>query len=109
MKKGEKSHSIMTSGIWGFVLLIPFILLELINRWKFHETFPIALFVFAWVLQSLFIFILKHIFTIIKKEITIVHFMIIMVLIACLVLISYIWGSWIIDQWPCLMGIPHCD
>lgn len=58
MQKIFDRSSFIVAIVLGFILLTPFIALELINRWKFNEDFPFAIFIFSWFLQSLFILIL---------------------------------------------------
>ena len=110
MQKRFSTSSFFSAIIWGFIFLIPLITLELVNRWKFHEGFPFALFTFTWILQVLFILLLtfmiksQHSRKSIRQDPTSLLLQVI-----GLLLIAYIWGGWIIDQWPCLMGIPNCD
>jgi hypothetical protein len=47
--------------IIGFVLVLPFMILELVNRRNFHEDFPIPLFGFLWLGVSSIILILMQI------------------------------------------------
>jgi hypothetical protein len=35
-----------------------------------------------------------------------IHLIIVVVI---LTLLAFSWGSWVIDQWPCFMGVPNCD
>lgn len=102
--------SLIRSAIIGLVFLIPFIALEVINRWKFNETFPFTLFIFAWLLQTLFTLLLTPIITNLRSGITLIKNRFVFLLrILSLLLVAYIWSGWVIDQWPCLMGIPNCD
>jgi hypothetical protein len=52
-------QSILTNlrgpAIISFLLIIPFMVMEVVNRRNFNEGFPIALFVFMWLLPTLFI------------------------------------------------------
>ena len=43
------------------LLVLPFLILELVNRWRYHEGFPIPLFVLLWLLQLGFALILAPI------------------------------------------------
>ena len=108
-----KPHAVspfILSTFLGFICLVPIIIFELINRWRFHESFPFAMFSFAWILQALFLFILIPIIRTIRsgKSFTQSPIMIVLRLLG-LVLIAYIWVGWVIDQWPCLIGVPNCD
>lgn len=85
---------------WGFVILVPFVILEVVNRWQYRETFPYELFTFAWALQTVFVYLFMS-----KPTSRMGSFLRIIGLVA----IAYIWGGWVVDQWPCLMGVPNCD
>lgn len=96
--------------VLGFVLLVPLIILEIVNRWKFDESFPWALFIFAWVLQTVFVFIFIPIVKNIQLGKSLKEKPIELAWrVVLLILIAYIWSGWVIDQWPCLMGVPNCD
>lgn len=110
MQKLIKNYPLISSAVLGFIFLIPFIVLEIVNRWKFNEGFPFAVFTFTWALQTAFILTLLPL---IKnrqsgKSLKGIPFIFVLRIVG-LVLIAYIWGGWIIDQWPCLMGVPNCD
>ena len=105
-----KSSPIIQALVFGFIFLIPLIALEVVNRWRFNEGFPFAVFIFSWILQALFILLLTPIVKTYQsgKSFT-THPISLLLKIAGLVLIAYIWQGWIVDQWPCIMGVPHCD
>jgi hypothetical protein len=110
MKKKLQPPSFITAPLLGFLFLIPLIILEVVNRWQFNERFPVAMYTFAWVLQTAFVWILMSIMSAIRSKKSLKENPIIFLFrFACLAFIAYIWFGWIIDQWPCLMGIPHCD
>ncbi len=100
-----KKPSLVLSLVVGFVFLIPFIVLELINVvWKFNLAFPFVLFTFMWIHQALFIFVLISMFKKQKSNATIL-----LIKVMVLVILAYTWASTVSDQWPCFMGIPNCD
>ena len=110
MKKYFKSSPFITAPIFGFILLIPFILLELVNRWKFKEGFPFALFTFTWLIQTIFILIIMPIVkNVTSGKSAIENSVEFLIGVIGLVIIAYIWGGLIIDQGPCLVGVPNCD
>jgi hypothetical protein len=110
MQKLFKTSPFISAPVLGFILLIPIIALEIVNRWKFHEKFPFAIFTFTWVLQTLFILILVSVIKTIVSGTSLTKLPLNLLLrVVSLVLIAYIWGGWIVDQWPCLMGVPNCD
>ncbi len=100
----------MASAFLGFTLLIPLIALEIINRWKFNEGFPFAVFAFTWALQTAFILVLTPIIIALRSQKSLLKNPLTLLLrLVFLVSIAYVWGGWITDQWPCLMGVPNCD
>ncbi len=110
MQKLLEKSTFISAAALGFIFLIPFIALELVNRWKFNKGFPVALFTFTWLLQTVFVLILAPIVKNITSGKSLTKNPINFLLrVAGLALIAYIWGSWIVDQWPCFMGVPNCD
>ena len=98
------------SAVLGFVFLSPFITLELVNRWKFKEDFPFAVFGFTWLLQTLFIMTVVPVAKTIRLGNYSTKNLVPLVLRAlALILIAHVWFGWIADQWPCFMGVPNCD
>lgn len=104
-------NSILTSApVLGFVFLIPFIVLEVVNRWRLNEGFPFSVFAFTWALQAVFIRIIQPIIKDLRSGKSLTKIPINLLLrLAALAFIAYIWLGWITDQWPCFMGIPNCD
>ena len=110
MQKLFKTSSFIQALILGFIFLIPLIVLEVVNRRKFNENFPFAIFTFIWILQILFILLLIPMIKTLRAGKSLTAYSVFLLLrIAGLILIAYIWGGLIIDQWPCLMGVPNCD
>ncbi len=110
MQKLFKSYPFILSPVLGFILLIPIIALEIVNRWKFNEDFPFAIFIFTWIIQTLFIMILVPMIKTLRSGKPLTRQPLNFLLrTTVLVFIAYIWGGWIVDQWPCLMGVPNCD
>ncbi|MGH7598480.1 MAG: hypothetical protein ACREOI_19155 [bacterium] len=63
--QGDAMKNLLTNlrsaAISGFILVLPFMTLELVNRRSFHEDFPILLFGILWLLPMIFIVILTPI------------------------------------------------
>ncbi len=110
MQNFTKGHSVIASAFLGLIILIPLIALELINRWKFNEGFPFAVFTFTWALQTAFILIITPIImALISRKSLLKNPLMLLLRLVGLVIIAYIWSGWIADQWPCLIGVPNCD
>lgn len=94
----------------GFISVLPFVLMELVNRRDLQEAFPIPLFSIMWLLAAVFFYILISIArnakagkNVMAQPITLVASFV------CLVLIASLWGAILLDQVPCFLGIPNCD
>ena len=104
------SSMILPPAIISFVSVIPFISLELINRQNFNGNFPTVLFSFLWLLSLVFILVLMPVLNEVragKKSTN--SFAGILLRVAILIFIAWLWGSVIIDQMPCFLGVPNCD
>ena len=96
--------------IISFILVIPFMILELVNRRNFNEGFPIVLFGLLWLLPMLFIVTVMPIVRNIGAGNSIIANPIILFLrVVFLALITWMWVSLVIDQMPCFPGVPNCD
>lgn len=94
----------------GFISVLPFVLMELVNRQDLQEAFPIPLFGIMWLLAGVFFYILISIArdakagkNVMTQPITLVASL------ACLILIAALWSAILFDQMPCFLGIPNCD
>ncbi|HXF85832.1 MAG TPA: hypothetical protein VNK49_10645 [Anaerolineales bacterium] len=102
--------SVTSSAFFGFLLMLPFMTLEVISTKNFNAIFNLPLFGILWFLPTLFLIILKPILQavhignrfITKRGILFLH-------IAFLILIAWIWISILVDQMPCFLGVPNCD
>lgn len=99
-----------SAAIIGFLLLLPFMILELVNRRNLPESFPVALFGFLWGLSIIFIVILTPLVQLARTR---TGFMAkpvpLFVGVSFLALIAIMLGGVVIDQIPCFMGVPNCD
>jgi len=97
--------------IISFLIMLPFMILEVINRRNFHEEgFPFVLFGFLWLLSAVFIAILMPIVRNIRAGNNIMANPVFLFLrVVFLVIIAWEWGALVIDQLPCFLGVPNCD
>ncbi len=103
-------HIVILGPVLGFICLIPFIVLEIVNRKQFHEGFPYAVFTFSWLLQTVFIWLFIPVIQQFRSGTSERNQPMANVLrIIGMACIAYVWIGWISDQWPCLMGVPNCD
>lgn len=102
--------NLKTAVIGSSVLVLPFIILELVNRRDFPNGFPIPLFGFMWLTALTFIAILMPIVRSYQASSqTAPSSLSVLPRIALLALIAWMWVSLVIDQMPCFLGVPNCD
>ena len=96
--------------IISFLLLLPFMIMEVINRRSFNEGFPIPLFVMMWLLPVLFMLIAMPIVRSVRAGSSILANPILLLSrVIVLAFLAWVWLSLLIDQTPCFLGIPNCD
>jgi len=90
------------------LLVLPFLLLELVNRWSYQEGFPIPLFGLLWLLPLGFILILTPVVRDVRAgdKLKYISFVLRIVL---LILIAWLWVAIVLDQMHCFLGVPNCD
>jgi len=102
--------TLRSPAIISSILVLPFMILELMNRRSFHEGFPIPLFGILWLLPVAFILILMPIVRNVQAGNRIMADPISLLLrVAFLILIAWLWSGIILDQMPCFLGVPNCD
>lgn len=91
-------------------MVLPFTVLELVNRGQYHEGFPVTLFVFLWILPIAFILMMKPILRSPRMGIGLdLKSISLLLQITLLTLFAWLWISLIVDQMPCFLGVPNCD
>ncbi len=100
----------IVAALGGFFLTAPFIILEWINTPGFWSLGIPPLFFIMWFSGSIFIFILGSILRSLQGEKkTDASLFFLVVKVAVLILLAWIFVGLVIDQWPCFMGVPNCD
>jgi len=101
---------VQSPALISLLIIIPFLILELINRRNFHEGFPLALFIFLWLLSLSFIFILTPIIRNIRAGINLwAHPLVLLLRLVFMAFIVFLWAGTVIDQLPCFLGVSFCD
>jgi hypothetical protein len=99
-----------SAAIISFILVVPFAILELVNRRDLPESFPIVLFGLLWLLPMIFIVTLMPIVRNVRAGNNIMaNPGNLLLRAALLAFIAVMWGGILIDQWPCFMGVANCD
>jgi hypothetical protein len=104
--------SLKSAALISFLLVLPFAILESLNNTITKQDAPglILLFGLLWLLPMAFILILVPIVRSVRAgESVTANPINLLFRAAFLALIAMMWGSILIDQMPCLMGVPNCD
>lgn len=102
--------SIKSPALISFLLLIPFLILEIVNRRNLDEGFPIPLFVILWLLPTVFIATLMPMVRTIRAGNSIVaNPVVLLIRVVLMVFLVWMWVGIVIDQMPCFLGVPNCD
>jgi UDP-N-acetylmuramyl pentapeptide phosphotransferase/UDP-N-acetylglucosamine-1-phosphate transferase len=106
----ETLENLKTPAIGGLVIVFPFMIMELVNLRKLGTGFPVVLFLVMWILALSFISILMPILRSVPAGNQNLWSPIsLFPRIALLILIGWLWGSIVLDQMPCFLGVPNCD
>jgi hypothetical protein len=93
---------------WASVL--PFVVLELVNRRGFQEDFPFALFGVMALLSAAFVLILTPVVRAGRTGRGVVANPTGLLLrVALLIPLAWLWVVLVLDQAPCFLGVPNCD
>jgi len=104
------ARNLRTPAIVNSVLVIPFMILELVNRRAFYEDFPIPLFATMWLLPLSFILILMPLVRNLRsQERTTANPLSLLLRAVFLILLAWLWVGLIHDQMPCFLGVPNCN
>ena len=102
--------SLKSPALVSFLLVLPFMLLEWVNRRNLNEGFPFPLFGILWLLPLGFLLILTPIVRKVRAGKNLMAKPISLLFgLAALIFIALIWGSLVMDQLPCFLGAANCD
>lgn len=103
-------RNLISPAIISFLMMVPFIILELVNRYSFHQPFPYPLFGMLWLLPTIFIAIQAPLVQKLRDgEIMVKEPILALLSVAILALISVVYLGILIDQLPCFLGVLNCD
>ena len=104
------ARDLRTPAIVSSLLVLPFMILELANRWSYPGGFPIGLFGILWLLpfvSTLFlVLLLRRLPTGNRSS---AYFLGLLPRLVILLPIAWPWAGLIPDQIPCFLGVPNCD
>jgi len=101
---------IRLSALISTLLVLPFMLLEWINRREYPENYPVGLFILLWLLPAVFMYSLAAILRSVQSgNKTIRHRLARVLWLALAILMIGLWAGTVADQMPCFLGVPVCD
>lgn len=114
IKEGNSMKNTLTNlrspMLISFLLVLPFMAMEIINRRSFNEGFPIPLFVIMWLLPILFILTVMPIVRNVRAGNSLLASPVnLLFRIVVLVFITWMWAGILVDQTSCFLGVPNCD
>lgn len=102
--------SVRSPALISLLLVIPFMIMEVVNRQNLNEGFPIPLFVMLWVLPLIFILTGMPIIRNLQAGNRLMAQPVnLLIRVVILVLIAVMWTALLLDQMPCFLGVPNCD
>jgi len=102
--------TLRSPAILSFILVFPFLIMELANRQNSMEAFPLPLFVMLWLLPMVFIVILMPVLRNVRMGNSLMaHRVQLLIRVGILVLIAVFWTGILMDQMSCFLGVPNCD
>lgn len=116
MSKHQLEHltripgNLKAPAIISLLVVLPFVILELVNRRNLPQDFPVMLFLTMWLLPLFFILALMPILRNLRaanrspiNPLSLVPRVLLMIFIA------WFWIGLTLDQMPCFLGVPNCD
>lgn len=93
----------------GSILVLPFLILEIVNRPAALKDFPVPLFALLWFLPVAILSGLIAVVRISRTEFRLGSILQLLFLLVLLALAAAWWVGLIWDQMPCFLGVPNCD
>ena len=109
LRRGSARH-LLAPVVIACLLVIPFMILELVNRRGYSEAFPFQLFAMMWLMAFCFAFISIPTFrSLMPGKARSATPLIVIPCLASLFLLAWGWIGLVVDQLPCFLGVPLCD
>ena len=106
----DRARGLQLPAVLSSLLVLPFLILEVVNRRDYHEGFPISLFGILWLLPAAFMVIAVPVLQSLRaRKGTITNPLGLALKLLLLALMTWLWISSIADQMPCFLGVPNCD
>lgn len=111
MKKATRSiiQKLGLAALFGFLLTLPFMILEFTFNASGSTVNYLVLFGFLWILATLIVALLGSLIQTLRAGSISVRPLTLLLRITGLTVVVMIWGRLVIDQLPCFLGVPNCD
>lgn len=114
IREGDHMQTLFTNlrlpALISFLLVIPFMIMEVVNRRNLSEGFPIPLFVIMWLLPVLFILTVTPLLRNVRAGNSLLaNPILLLVRVVFLSFLVWMWFGILLDQMPCFLGVPNCD
>lgn len=94
----------------SFLLVLPLMIMEVVNRRNLPEGFPVVLFITMWLMATIFGFVALSVGSSLIAEDGLRRQPVRLLLGAVFALsIAVFWSGLLVDQMPCFLGVPNCD
>ena len=105
-----KLKRLLTPILLGFLCVLPFAVMEIVNLGRIPDPFPYAIFLYLWLMFALFLICLFAIVRLAKSRVK-KHERLPALLLNALVLLFTVMSIvyLLADQMPCFLGMPNCD
>lgn len=104
--------NLKSAALISLILVLPLAILEYLNNTITKQNAPglIVLFGLLWLLPVAFIVILAPVVRTVRAGQSVMANPVnLFFRLAFLAFIAIVWGSLLIDQMPCFLGVPNCD
>lgn len=103
------ARSLGTPALVSAGLVLPFVVLQSMNRRGSDDDFPVTVFVLMWLLAFLFAVISAPIVRGLSARRSAPAVRLVLPRAALLIFIAWLLVSLTADQLPCFLGVPNCD
>lgn len=116
MSKHQLEHltripgNLKAPAIISLLVVLPFVILELVNRRDLPQDFPVMLFITMWLLPLFFILALMPILRNLRAgNRSLINPLSLVPRVLLMIFIAWFWIGLTLDQMPCFLGVPNCD
>ncbi|HEX6371040.1 MAG TPA: hypothetical protein VF006_19135 [Longimicrobium sp.] len=104
------TKDLSTAALGSVLLVLPFAILEAVNTTLTRQNARgfTVLFGFLWLLAAVFLVVLMPVMRSVRAG-NAANPLRLLLGVAVLLVVAWVWGSVVADQMPCFLGVPNCD